>query len=437
MKIISSYKVKIKDYNHIFKNSIAMYRKAVSFLIDVCLNEWDGISAINGIKKQKSYIETIIHKTKAHPNVKYDFDALFYKFPCYLLRAAIAEAIGKVSSYKSNYKKWEIHKNGKAPSIPRVGFDYPCLYKGNMFIRLDDYTAKIKVYRNNTWDWLEVKLRKTDVDYIKKYCGFRKECAPTLERRNKEWFLTFPFEEKVKLYKTDINEQIIAAVDLGINNACTISIMCSNGTILDRKFLKLSKEQDSLKHSINRIKKAQQHGNYKTPRLWARAKGINHNIAIKTAQFIIDIAVLYNVDTIVFEHLERKGKIKGSKKQKLHLWKSQTVQAVVTNKAHRLGMRISRVNAWGTSMLAYDGSGFVERGIDGNYSICRFQSGKIYNCDLSASYNIGARYFIREILKSLPVKSRLQLEAKAPQVCKRSTCTFSTLINLNAVLMSA
>ena len=62
--------------------------------------------------------------------------------------------------------------------------------------------------------------------------------------------------------------------------------------------------------------------------------------------------------------------------------------------------------------------------------------GGIYNCDLSATYNIGSRYFIREILKSLPVRERLELEAKVPQVTKRSTCTLSTLISLNAELMS-
>jgi len=31
-----------------------------------------------------------------------------------------------------------------------------------------------------------------------------------------------------------------------------------------------------------------------------------------------------------------------------------------------------------------------------NYSLCRFQNGKIYNCDLSAAQNIGARFFLRE-----------------------------------------
>lgn len=153
----------------------------------------------------------------------------------------------------------------------------------------------------------------------------------------------------------------------------------------------------------------------------------------------MNIAVLYNADVIVFEHLDCKGKKRGSKKQKLHMWRSQEVQKITTNKAHRLGMHISHICTWKTSKLAYDGSGTVLRGKNAafsSYSMCKFQNGKIYNCDLSASYNIGARYFIREILKSLPERERLAIEAKVPQSAKRSTCTLSTLISLNAGLMS-
>ena len=152
----------------------------------------------------------------------------------------------------------------------------------------------------------------------------------------------------------------------------------------------------------------------------------------------MSIAVLYDADVIVFEHLDRKGKIRGSKKQRLKLWRSQEVQSIVANKAHRLGMRVSRVCAWGTSGLAYDGSGYVSRGKEAGFetnALCRFQNGRIYNCDLSASYNIGARYFIREILKSLGESLRLGIEAKVPQCAKRSTCTLSTLIRLNAELI--
>ena len=441
MQIYTTYSVKIKHYNSIFKDTVSIYRRAVDYLINVCLDNWDAITTFKGQFKL-SYIETLIHATKDNPNPVYDFDTRFYKMPSYLRRGAVNEAIGKVSSYKSNLANWEDAEpdsRGKEPSIPKAGYIYPCMYRSVMYEQTGCYTAKIKVYVRNTWDWIEVDLRKSDMDYIYRHCENRKQYAPTLQRRGREWFLDFPFEEKVRLTDTDINERTILAVDLGINNAATISVMRSDGTILGRHFCKLTEEKDHLMRSINRIKKAQQHGNRKTPRLWAKAKGINHDIAVKTASHIMDVAALYSADVIVFEHLDRNGKKRGSKKQRLHMWKSQEVQAIVTDKAHRLGMRISRICAWGTSKLAYDGSGEVLRGKNADlssYSVCRFPNGKVYNCDLSASYNIGARYFIREILKSLDESSRLEIEAKVPQSAKRSTCTLSTLINLNAEIMA-
>ena len=440
MQIYTAYKVKIKHYNHIFKDTVAIYRKAVDYLIDVCTVNWDDVSDIGSSLRKQRYIETLVHATKENPNPVYDFDSKFYKMPSYLRRGAISEAIGKVSSYKSNLANWNKNPIGKEPSVPKAGLVFPSMYRTVMYNQTDDYRAQLKVYVRNTWDWITVDLRKSDMDYIVRHCKERKQCAPTLQKRGREWFLDFPFEEKVTLNDSNINDQTIAAVDLGINTAATISVMCSDGTILGRHFCKLSKETDHLTHSVNRIKKAQQHGNRKTPRLWARTKGINQDIATKTANYIMDVAVLYNADVIVFEHLDRNGNTRGSKKQRLKLWRSQEVQSIVTNKAHRLGMRVSHICAWGTSKLAYDGSGTVLRGKDGGfdtYELCRFQNGKTYNCDLSASYNIGARYFIREILKSLDESSRLLIEAKIPQCSKRSTCTFSTLISLNAVLMPA
>ena len=46
MKIFSSYSVKIKHYNHIFKDTVAIYRSAVDYLIGVCMEEWDTVSGI-------------------------------------------------------------------------------------------------------------------------------------------------------------------------------------------------------------------------------------------------------------------------------------------------------------------------------------------------------------------------------------------------------
>ncbi len=442
MDIFTTYSVKIKHYNDIFRETVSIYRKAVDFLIDVCIREWGDISMLKS-KQRYNHTEHLVHKTSKNPEPLYgDFDTLFYKLPNYLRRGAIAEALGKVSSYRSNLANWEAAdpaSRGRKPSCPKAGFAYPTLYRGDMYRQNEPYTAQVKVYIRNTWDWITIQLRKSDMDYIGRWCRFKKKCAPALQKRGKEWFLDFPFEEKAKLPETDIYEQTIAAVDLGINSAATVSIMRSDGTILGRRFLRLPKETDCLWHRVNRIKKAQQLGNYKTPRLWAAAKGVNDRIAVLTANFIIDTAVLYNADVVVFEYLDTSGKKHGSKKQRLHMWRSQYVQSMVTDKAHRLGMRISRICAWNTSRLAFDGSDRVQRGKEanlGSYSVCKFQTGKIYNCDLNATYNIGARYFIREILKSEPEKVRLALEAKVPQVAKRSTCTLSTLISLNAGLAS-
>lgn len=440
MDIYSAYRVKIRHYNHIFKDTTAVYRHAVGFFIDVCIREWEHILPIKRDLLRQQYVEQLCHRTESHPDPVYPFDRDFYKFPSYLRRSAISEAIGMVSSYKSNLAGWQKDPKGRKPSVPKAGYVSPCMYQGNMYQQTGTYTARIKVYVRNTWDWLTISLRKTDVDYILRRCGSRRKCAPTLQKRGKEWFLDFPFEEKAVLNDTPLSERTAVAVDLGINSAATVSVMRSDGTVIGRHFCRLPEEKDHLKHALNRIKKAQQHGNRRTPRLWARATGINDDIAVKTAGFIIDIAVRYNADVIVFEHLERTGKKKGSRKQRLHMWRSQYVQAMVTDKAHRLSMRISHVCAWGTSRLAYDGSGTVSRGREaglGSYSVCRFQNGRVYNCDLSASYNIGSRYFIREILKSLPERERLAIEAKVPQCAKRSTCTLSTLINLNAELLSA
>ena len=278
-------------------------------------------------------------------------------------------------------------------------------------------------------------LKKSDVDYILRHCGNYKECVPTLQKRGKEWFLDFVFQTTVKLSENPVER--ILAVDVGLNSACTCSVMDAEGTVLGREFLSLPRECDSLSHAISHIKHAQKLCAGRTPRLWAQAKGINDDIAVKTAQFIVDTAVKYDVDCIVMERLDLTGKKRGSKKMRLHLWKAKYVQSMVMEKAHRNLIRVARVCAWNTSRLAFDGSGRVSRGKEADlpsYSLCRFASGKQYNCDLNASYNIGARYFIRERLKTLPATVGQAVTAKAPELAHRSKNTLSTLIRLIAEL---
>ena len=441
MDIYTTYPVRISRYHKIFQDTVSWYRNAVDFFIRVILSE-EGLFILKNQTERVNAVERLTVTSAKRPEVKYDFGKCFYKFPAYYRRAAIAEALGCVSSYRSRIKNWEaedIRTRGRKPSLPRAGFTSPALYRKNCYIRESDYTASIKVWINNTWDWVTVSFRKSDADYILKHCRERKECVPVLRKRGRKWYLDFSFQEKVKLEEKEIWNTRILAVDLGINNACTCCVMEADGTVAGREFLSLPAENDCLDHAVGRLKKAQRNGAKRMPRLWAAVNGINDNIAVRTASFIVEQAVKYNVDTVVFEHLDTSGKKKGSKKQRLHFWKAQYVQKMVTDKAHRLGMRISRICAWGTSRLAFDGSGTVKRGkasekTTGNYSICEFQSGKVYHCDLNASYNIGSRYFIREILKSVPVTVQQDIGAKVPRCLKRSTCTLSDLISLAAVL---
>jgi IS605 OrfB family transposase len=363
--------------------------------------------------------------------------------PSYLRRSAINTATGSYSSYVSNLKIWENNKVGKEPTLQLDRNVMPTLYKDNMYIRTDTNTARIKIFHKNDWVWLDIELNQQDVRYIQKHCKLKKEYVPTLKQEGKCWYLVFPFSDEAKFETPDIQDQTICAVDLGLNNNATCSIMRSDGTVIGRKFINLSVEKDHLEKAVNRVKKAQQHGARRTPVKWKHVNNLNTDISRKTAKVIIDFAVLYNADVIVFEFLDTTGKIKGSQKQRLHLWRKREIQKIIEHKAHILGIRISRICAWNTSRLAFDGSGKVERGTyiqNGeqkyNYSICTFQSGKRYNCDLNASYNIGARYFIRELLKSDSVMNRLPSQTKDSDYGTGSTRTLSTLIRLDADLRS-
>lgn len=442
MNIFSSYKVKIKHYNHIFEQTVKIYRNAVSFFIDVCDKEWDVLEPLKNLERCRK-IEELTLYTKKNQNPKYNFNERFYKMPSYLRRSSINTATGCYSSYYSNLKNWKANPIGNKPKLQLDRNVMPTLYKDNMYIRTDDNTARIKIFHKNDWVWLDVELNNQDVKYIQNHCTFKKEYVPTLKKQGKCWYLVFPFEDKVKFQKVDIEDQIICAVDLGLNNNATCSIMQSDGTVVGRKFVNLATEKDHLDKALNRVKKAQQNGAIKCPTLWKHVNDLNTDISRKTAKEIVDFAVLYNADVIVFEHLDTQGKKKGRGKQKLALWRKQEMQKLVEHKVHILGIRISHICAWNTSKLAFDGSGKVERGTyiqnrveKYNYSICTFPNGKQYHCDLNASYNIGARYFIRELLKSDSVMRRLPSQTKDSDYGTGTTRTLSTLIRLNADLCS-
>lgn len=448
MEIVQSYKTKLvnPDYKNAMKYTIELYRNAVSYLIDVINDNWLNVLTYSG-KFKKTYIENLIHFTKLNMP-SYDFDTDFHKFPSYFRRSAIADALGIVSSYKSNLKNYEEERyntisNGgkfkkKVPKLFLKHYKCPAFYNGNMYKRLDDTTIEIKVFINNDWTWLKVNLRRQDVNYINQYCYTLKESSPILTRKGRNFYLVYSFSGKVKLDCTPLEYQKVVSVDLGINKSAVCSLISYDGTVLKRLFINQSREKDHQNHLINRLKRKQEQGGKysKNTGLWAKINGLNTHIENDTANKIIKFAEENKSSVVIFEYLDFKGKnIKGKNNiaTKMSLWAKRAIQKKVEEKAHSIGIRFRSVSAKYTSALAYDGSGLVKRDSK-NHSLCTFKSGKKYNCDLSASYNIGARYFIKEIEKATSKEKWANAVAKVPQISTRTQCTLSTLISLVVVI---
>lgn len=247
--------------------------------------------------------------------------------------------------------------------------------------------------------------------------------SPTVEKVRGGYRLRVPFEEKRTLVQDERPQDwLVLAVDLGINAPAAWCVMEGNGTVHARGVIHVRAEEDRLRHLMNRKRMYQQAGK-KSRCVYRWLNAANRALSISTAKAILDAAVLYSVDAIVFEHLDLSGRKRGgSLKERLNLWRAKDVQARVTAMAHRLGMRISRICAWNTSRLAFDGSGRVKHGREsfrthGCYSLCEFRTGKVYNTDLNAALNIGARFFLRLYAKA---------GADLPKTTQR---TYSTLLD--------
>lgn len=435
-KQVSSYGIEIKHANRIFYTTVTLFNEAISFCIDAFEREWPILESLKG-KGRNNLAEKLIHRTKDNTPKYQEFDVRFYKMPSYLRRSAISYALGALSSYHSNYDLWiKAGRKDKAPTLQRARNVMPTFYKDNMYTTGEGDSVHLKLYTQNDWKWVRFTLKHTDLQYIRRHCDMSHISCPTLEKSHHKWFLRFAFEEEIHFDDRKLTEQTILAVDLGINTDAVCSVMRSDGTVLARRFINFASDKDLVSHTLSKIKKVSQaSGSHNTAKLWRYASLHNEEHARKVAGAIASYAIQMHCNVIVFEHLDTSGKKRGSKKQRLHMWRKNTIQNIVMHKAHKSGIRISRICAWQTSRLAFDGSGAVLRGREAGlstYSLCRFNNGKVYNCDLSASYNIGARYFIREMQKSISAKRWSDIQAKVPECRKRTQCTYNTLLKINA-----
>lgn len=457
MKKKVSYGIKLTNIpmasHRVIEKTISVYNEACEYIANVVYTEWSQVSIETTLKYREHIVENLIHATKNNPTPKYkDFDTKFYKFPSYLRRCAIDSAIGSVSSYISNLENYENDRyykisNGMKFKKKRPEFNpklnkFPTLFRNNMFNRLDRNTVEIKLFKNNDWVWVKCGLRNQDVKYIENTCVNMKELAPTLEKSGTGYKLRFTFEKKVDFKQvSSIYDRKILSVDLGVNTSAVCSVVDGNGTVLGRKFVDMPREKDLMYRLINRVSKLQRQSGSKAKlkKIWIKIENLKKEITNKVSHMILSFAMEQNVDVIVFERLGiMKLRGYGAKKnrRKIHHWNKKTIIKKVCAKAHTVGIRYSVVNPRNTSALAFDGSGNVVRDKN-NASLCTFTTGKRYNTDLNASYNIAARYFIREYQKSASESKWSKVLAKAPELSSRINTTLASLINLAKVFRTA
>ena len=412
-----------------FKFTVSEFRCLVRGLVGVIYAHWPTIGRLNA-KTQIPAVEKLIHQTAKNPNPRYKYFGLrFRKFPSYYRRGAIQFAIGQVSSFVTRYRSWQsgIRKRAKALP-PKLNADcgaYPPLYKGQCIKFNHGCTrAQIKVFTGKDWLWTTVKI--TGHRQRHSLPG-AKRLSPYLIANQKSCHLSVPFQcQPPKL----VDNYSVLSVDLGINTTATVSVVNPDGTVSHREFIHPGRDIDRRDQRLKRIsKKAKLTGKLAQGfcrGLYRKAGNINREIGQKVSTRLVRIAQQYGVKYIVFEYLKgwrpKGGKKRTTLKQRFHGWLHRAIANLTEEKWSELGGKVIYVNPRGTSSYAFDGSGKLVRD-QHNYEIARFNNSKTYNCDLSASYNIGAR----GIIKLCGGNSPEDEHGKSPYSSPRSPVTLSGL----------
>ena len=222
------------------------------------------------------------------------------------------------------YSGRKAEERGRALSSGKKTHAMPVFYRGNMYREGEGDAALLKLYNGKDWVWVSASLLHTDMEYLRKHWTGVKASAPTLEKRHRKYFLRFSYEENRELVSMPVQEQRICAVDLGLNTDAVCSIMEADGTVCARKFIGFADEKDRLWKVLNRIRrKSRGHGPKSVGSLWKYAVRCNEELSKKTAAAIVRFAQENHADVIVFEHLDMKGKIRGKRKMRLHIWKKR------------------------------------------------------------------------------------------------------------------
>ncbi len=413
--------------------TIEEYRRYLKPLVLIVNARWVKLSELT-TNERVNLIEKAIHQTAKNPEPKHRYfrSAVqkypsFRKFPSYLRRAAIADAIGIVSSFQTRYRKWQSearkHRCCRPPKLTAMCQSYPALYKGQQIRYGENYrNVQIKVWNGSDWVWMEaIPIKKQGKN--RHLVEGNEIQSPALVVNKKTCQLSMP----VKVKKVEREEsEYVCSIDLGINNAATAAIVGADGTVKARKFINPARDIDRRNRRRMKIAKkakksaritGQKHGKGFCQGLYRKSSNINLEISRKVMRGIVEFAKAHGVKVIVFENLAgwkaKAGKRRSLQKQKFHLWCHRKIVDLTQQRWSELGGKVVFINPKYTSAYAFDGSGKVKRSKI-NYSLCRFSTGKQYNADLNASYNIGARYWYCLIMGDKPLGARSLGECDSP-----------------------
>ncbi len=429
--------------------TVAEYRYFLKPLVLITYWNWDQLSALTA-KDRVNFLEKLFNRTAVNTDPKYAWffeksivnHPSFRKFPSYLRRAAIQDAIGIVSSFVTRWGMWKRgerkHRYDKAPKLTSMCNSYPALYRGQQIrYNANHRSVDLKVWNGSDWVWIsDVKVKSYGKN---RHLVVGNEIqSPSLIANREGVHLSMPVKVAISPIE---NADFVCAVDLGINNAATASIVGKDGTVKARKIINPARDIDRRDQRRMQVKKKSRQTakitGEKLPKgfckgLYRKSSNINESIAQQVSLQIIRFAKEHGVSVIVFEDLSnwkaKAGKKGTLHKQKFHQWcKDRTVDLTMM-KFSELGGTVSKVNAKYTSAYAFDGSGKLKRDSK-NYTQATFSTGKQYNADLSASYNIGARYWYAVLTNSKFIKV---WEDKSSSHSQRTPVTLSSLWDLVA-----
>jgi IS605 OrfB family transposase len=388
----------------LFSETVKVYRRLCRHLVGVVLTHWDSLGSLTG-QQVIPAVERLIHQTAQNPDVKYPgIDRVFHKFPSYYRRAAIAFAVGQVSSFVTRYQEWQSgirsKRDAKPPTLNPSAGCYPVLYRGQGYKLHGVDQIEIKVFTGADWLWTTVQISGLRERHT---VDSNKQLSPSLIFNERACHLSVPFECHPAKRQPD---QTVVAVDLGINTTATVTVVTFDGTVSHREFIHPGRDIDRrdkrLKSVAMRASKTMGKGGklHKgfCSNTYRKCRHINQQMAHIVSKRITAIAKQFNAQAIVFEHLKGwkpTGGRKGSNlRQRFHGWLKAMIRDYTEMKWQEVGGKTIDIVAAYTSKLAYDGSGVVKRDSK-NYALAKFSSGKRYNCDLNGSQNIAARGILK------------------------------------------